>query len=272
MKQSKRIILPNNYFEKNEIQAIKSIIGNDIKIISYNKADEILHNNNCVVDVEYDCLDFSPFDIYFVDEVKKLNVNSEKYVAKINNKIVKLKLDSKRSNFYIRISPINFSTTTEETVEINYNGFEVNENNLLCDFCTIFGNKYLTFHGNTVTSNPKFNLRVKPDIKKDNKAFNRFRSINKKDIKTFNHELELSNKIIDKPIVFDFSDMKKEEIIESINNTSKGIFILIHNRSSPYSVIYIPDLNFRISNIQKEYLLDAIFKDIENYEKFYGKS
>ena len=70
--------LPSSYFENNPKEAIKSILGNDAIIISYERVPIILPGNYIWINVKYKCLDIDPFKIFKITETKRISNNQEK--------------------------------------------------------------------------------------------------------------------------------------------------------------------------------------------------
>ena len=69
----------------NPDQQIRAYLGNDVKIIDYFRSDFQTSQQEYIVTVNYKTMDFSPYDIFKVIELKKLSNGSDKFVAKIEN-------------------------------------------------------------------------------------------------------------------------------------------------------------------------------------------
>ena len=115
MEKTKELVVPSYIYYKDPIQAVKSLLGNDVEIISTKVNHIILHNGYISVCVNYKALDFNSFKLYKILETKLLTANTNTYVATkiqdtITNEIITtpVKLGVKGNSFkYIYIIYIN---------------------------------------------------------------------------------------------------------------------------------------------------------------------
>lgn len=164
----KRLIIPSVEFNKDEYSAIRSILGNDVFIKSYTKNDIILSNDQLIIDVEYEQIDFNTFDIYKVSNAKQMNVNSDKYIVEFKHndepiyvKLIKPKLSKPDDSFYIKLysckqeTPLEFEKINPlyDPLTIHYYGLQINDyQDIQHDYCSIFGSDRLSYHGSKLTT------------------------------------------------------------------------------------------------------------------------
>lgn len=164
----KRLIIPSVEFNKDEYSAIRSILGNDVFIKSYTKNDIILSNDQLIIDVEYEQIDFNTFEIYKVSNAKQLNVNSDKYIVEFKHndepiyvKLIKPKLSKPDDSFYIKLysckqeTPLEFEKINPlySPLTIHYYGLQINDyQDIQHDYCSIFGSDRLSYHGSKLTT------------------------------------------------------------------------------------------------------------------------
>ena len=73
--------LPSSVYYADNYAAVRSILGNDVELVSLSPKPLILPDNQVLVDVEYIALDFNSFIIYKVLETKILNNMSSKVIV-----------------------------------------------------------------------------------------------------------------------------------------------------------------------------------------------
>ena len=84
MEKTKELVVPSYIYYKDPIQAVKSLLGNDVEIISTKVNHIILHNGYISVCVNYKALDFNSFKLYKILEIKKPVIP----VLKINRRTI----------------------------------------------------------------------------------------------------------------------------------------------------------------------------------------
>jgi len=94
MLKNKRLKLPYSLFNHKPSTTIKSLLGNNVKIISYSTNDFITDDDCIIVDVTYNSPTLSTFPMYFVKDLKPTTPNSNKYVAKIKDNNVLITIDN----------------------------------------------------------------------------------------------------------------------------------------------------------------------------------
>lgn len=279
----KRIKIPSQEFQKDEYQSIRSILGNDIFIESFNKNEILLPNNYILVDVKYQHIDFNTFDIILVDNPKQLNLNSDKYIVIYQGKYIKLIKPSK-DKFWIKIYANKQEVTNDKDIDIHYYGIEIKKpKDILHSFISIFGINKLSYHGTTINTNLIFfknPLNEDIDPKKECKFLKEFNVVEKNytnsyiDVNSFKIQDPINDLSIvtlkEQPkcsCIIDFNNSSKEELKKYLLNLKKGYIILTQNRN-PTSLIYIKNCNYTLGEKEVDYIILTISLDLENLEKF----
>lgn len=278
----KRIQIPSYEFQKDEFQSIRAIIGNDVYIDSYQKNDIILPNGYLLVDVKYDQIDFNTFDLYLAENVKQLNLNTDKYIVKIENKYVKI-IKPTKDKFYIKLYAAK-PEIQDEQIQINYYGLEIKKpRDILHNFCSIFGVKKLSYHGTVLkTKITKYTNPLKTKISPIDETMN-FKNINVINKDYINSYINMTSfKVCDlinelpvldlksKPTttsIIDFENKTPKELKDYLLSLEKGYIILSDNRN-PTSLIYVYDNDYTLSENQIDYTLLTIGLDLENLQKW----
>lgn len=283
-----QLAIPVAIYQKDEIVSIRAILGNDVEIISHSRNDVILPNDCYLVNVEYDHIDFSPFDLYLIPSVKRLNTNSDKYVAVVEGKFIKLMLDVPKENFWVRIYACK-QEEVQENIQINYYGLEITEmSDVLHSYCSIFGSSLLSYHGTTISHKLNMNEPFSKQLTKkysidtaaETEAFKQLRSVSHDYVNAFydityfrNSDINqlnicgIEDNITADSVIFDISKYSPSELLVKFMNLQTGIFILTNERSSPLSVIYVQNPDYELSKNVVENLITTICLDIENVNK-----
>lgn len=313
-KLQKRLVIPSSEFNKDEYSAIRSVLGNDVFIKSYTKNDIVLPNGQLIIDVEFEQIDFNSFKIYKVSNAKQLNVNSDKYIVEFtheNNpvyvKLIKPKLSKESDGFYIRLYSCKQETPYEseklnqlyDPLTIHYYGLQVLDyTDIQHDFCSIFGNSKLSYHGtqletkldnnfkNVIGKIPKEIINV--DTKKEMKAFTELNTITKdyvsnyyniscfkksdliNEMKVVTPKDENDYKEIQKysNCIVDFRELNRFTLGKLLSNLHFG-FIILTNTRSPTTMIYFNDKDYVLEDKMINYTVLTICLDLENVIEFY---
>lgn len=211
----KEILIPHIIYRHDPIKSIKSKLGNDITIASYTVSDALTPNEEFLVKVVYSAIDFSPFEIYKVINVKRVNTNSDKYIGEVvtNNNDEKtdnetkndankndannepaataepakakkqfVKLNKNVGNCLVKINTLN--NTNDDIVY--YGDIITNIEDVLTNFCSAFDSIKLSYHGTMITTNINKDKPISELLPKnltnydkniDKRAFDEFQSI-----------------------------------------------------------------------------------------------
>lgn len=152
--KEENLTLPSAFYYADPYAAVRSILGNDVSIISLKVLDIILPDECIVVYVKYSSIDFDSFKLYKVLNTKILSQQSNKCVATelqdtitgeiIKDKLVLLRMESHKKEFYITIK---YFQNINSASDIVYYGTEVNPENFKSSFISIFDSRYLSYHG-----------------------------------------------------------------------------------------------------------------------------
>jgi hypothetical protein len=152
----KQFVFPANYYNKNPIEAITSVVGTNAEIISIKRHKLILPNNRVLIDVKYKSIDFDTFTIYLCDNPKLVSIGSN-YMISINNtdirtgekvnipiKIFKPVLSSLNNDLtkcFIKINTLiaDNSQNNERNNILHYYGIQIKDpHDILHDYCSMF--------------------------------------------------------------------------------------------------------------------------------------
>jgi len=182
--------LPSSVYYADTYAAVRSILGNDVEIVSLSPKPLILPDNQVLVDVEYIALDFNSFIIYKVLETKILNnMSSKVIVTKLYDPINKseiselvLSLNGKiNSGDYISLhymSNANYrnkiinEVKNDDSIEnnkkqsqiIKYYYTLVTKSSLLKSYCSVIDTSFLSYHGSTIQHTPLYDEVIKEQI------------------------------------------------------------------------------------------------------------
>lgn len=295
MEKTKELVVPSYIYYKDPIQAVKSLLGNDVEIISTKVNHIILHNGYISVCVNYKALDFNSFKLYKILETKLLTVNTNTYVATkiqdtITNEIITtpVKLGVKGNSFkYIYIIYINTLN------QISYGGVNIkSKHDVFHSYSSLFDSKYLSYHGTSI-----------PKLVKDNEPLNKLLSFKSKnilenDIKSLNNLLTKNNNYSKTVYTLNSSDLKgiKYKSLEELNKefetkskvsglidlsqyslndllklllNKKGNIILSNQRDNPFICYISLDNNYHLltENVLNN-LITVVSYDAFNFKKF----
>ena len=107
----RRLSINSNLFNRSPVAAIKQILGQSAKLVSYKVNSVISWSGDVFVDVEYNTIPIDQFSVYWIkiSEIKHLIPNSEKYVTTIND--CSVKLNNPRLNMFKEYLPIRIKRT-----------------------------------------------------------------------------------------------------------------------------------------------------------------
>lgn len=295
MEKTKELVVPSYIYYKDPIQAVKSLLGNDVEIISTKVNHIILHNGYISVCVNYKALDFNSFKLYKILETKLLTANTNTYVATkiqdtITNEIITtpVKLGVKGNSFkYIYIIYINTLN------QISYGGVNIkSKHDIFHSYSSLFDSKYLSYHGTSI-----------PKLVKDNEPLNKLleyksKNVLENDIKSLNNLLTKNNNYSKTVYTLNNSDLKgiKYKSLEELNKefetkskvsglidlsqyslndllklllNKKGNIILSNQRDNPFMCYISLDNNYHLltENVLNN-LITVVSYDAFNFKKF----
>ena len=147
----KQFVFPANYYNKNPIEAITSVVGTNAEIISINKHKSILPNNRILVDVKYKSIDFDTFTIYLCDNPKLISIGSNFMISdnntdistgeivKVPIKIFKPVVSSLNNDIKKCFIRINTLVENKETKNLHYYGIQIKDpHEIFHDYCSMF--------------------------------------------------------------------------------------------------------------------------------------
>lgn len=295
MEKTKELVIPSYVYYRDPIQAVKSLLGNDVEIVSTKVNHIILHNGYISVCVNYKALDFNSFKLYKVLETKLLTVGTNTYVATkiqdtITNEIITtpVKLGVKGNTFkYIYIIYINTLN------QISYGGINVkSKQNIFHSYSSLFDSKYLSYHGTTIPKlikdseplNKILDYKSKDNLNYDIKSLNNLltknnnysktvynlnnsdlKNIKYKTLEELNKEFEINSKVVG---LINLSSYSLNDIIKLLLN-KKGNIILSNQRENPFMCYISLDNNYHLltENVLNN-LMIVLSYDAYNLKKF----
>ena len=300
LSHSKRLVLPNVYYRKFPNQAIRSVIGDNCRIISHKRTKEVLPNDRIVVLVEYESIDFDSFVIYRIAKPRLTNVGSDfvvsnhVYEAETNEPInVEIKMykpvvtpfNKTIDECYILINTLT-KKGTDTQPDYNYFGVQIRQyTNVLHSYISIFnfGKIIRDANYNRVTQTyipqdiplkkylegintvPKPKIEIKNYLDMTSVATNDINS--RMDSESFkkniNESCVLKNFNVpnkDFGYIIDLSDYTMTEIRKMLTELHSGI-IMLYNKRALGTVYYIPS---DIHIIDVDNVMYVFEKDLKN--------
>ena len=236
---------PSSIYYADPYSAIRSILGNDVEIISFKESNIVLPDGNILVDVEYSTIDFDLFRLYSIEETKIISQQSQKTVAtKLKDTITNEIIDSSNENGKNKIVVIsNVDAKNKKYIFIKYSdraGSSTNLKNLkyygyspstksdvLHSYCSILDNDFLSYHGTLLKHTPDFKDSIIDCNSSDFNFNNEFMALQKLDAKCETNNFTNAN--LDLSTFFQFSDsnLKFSEIkLDDVKNGKSGIINL----------------------------------------------
>lgn len=285
------ILIPHIVYQKNPIKAIKGVLGNDVDILSYTISDAMTTNEEFLIKVVYSAVDFSPFEIYKVENIKKINTNSDKYVGKICQMNAAkdtlthpcyVKLNANVKECYVKINTLGQNNIDDDII---YYGDIINSiQDVMTNFCSAFYTTKLSYHGTNIKVDldfdkvvgdllPKYktNLSESPE---DKKIFDDFQSMshdysrNYFDISylkaAFSSKVYMldQDSLVKRIGIYSFEGLSLNQLKQVLMKTKTGIFFLLSERTNPFYFIYIPS-DFAVNPHMIEHFITVIGKDLE---------
>ena len=286
MSQSVVLKIPNSIYNTNPEKAIMSILGNDIKINSYNSSSFITNNDELYVNVDYSYVDVNPFSIYLIEDLKHCNTVSNYLVCKIQNNFVLITSKPKKLPCYIKIDTIKtkkFQLSADTDIFISYRGIILrNKHDIFNNFTNLIEVPKLSLHGSNLYKSIKkpdvpfnqqfknliklypFNMNSEKDIFKSSDMFN-IPGIDKHiSINNFKH-VDIKN--IPDSVIINCEELSPIDIFQQYVDKT-GIIFISNKRNSPFVFYYIPNEFYKITKTFLKQMLYVLCKDAENLELF----
>lgn len=277
--------LPSSYFENSPKEAIKSILGNDAIVISYERVPIILPNNYIWVNVKYKCLDIDPFKIFKITETKRISNNQSRFVANVNGHYVIVKTDNDGKPFWAKLNNIKeqgykLSSSEDFDYSIYYYANIIRSTaDLFNGYCSIVMNDKLGLHGTKIEAykeldKPLSNLipgiDVKCDTKYEKNLLTDFKAVDNYTIKKYVYidywkSVDMLN--IPDSIVFNASEMTPREIYKKLID-QKAIIICSKKRLNPFTFLVVPNRSCDITKEEIKILLNVLTLDALNYNEY----
>jgi len=168
-KKTIELRFPSSIYYADPYAAIRSILGNDVEIISFNESSIILPDANVLINVEYSSIDFDLFRLYSIEETKTISQQSQKIVATklrdtITNEllpedkiVVILKDNKSTASPKIFINYLDQIGNKNEIKNIKYYGFiPQSKSDVLHSYCSVIDTEFLSYHGTSIKHTPTF--------------------------------------------------------------------------------------------------------------------
>lgn len=242
---------PSTIYYADPYSAIRSILGNDVEIISFKESNIILPDGNILVDVEYSTIDFDLFRLYSIEETKIISQQSQKTVAtKLKdtitneiidssdengkNKIVVISNADAKNKKYIFIKYSDRAGSSTNLKNLKYYGYSPStKSDVLHSYCSILDNDFLSYHGTLLKHTPDFKdslIRNDPQNSKDFNFNNEFMALQRLDAKCETNNFTNAN--LDLSTFLQFADRNPQnskfgEIkLDDVKNGISGIINL----------------------------------------------
>lgn len=252
--QTTTLTIPSHLFIANPEDQIRSYLGNDVEIVDYTRSRFLTNRQEYVVSVTYKHIDFSPFAIYKVVNIKQLSSGSSQFVGLVEN----IKNSSEQFNCVmpkLNVGDlVNVMPMSVPSEKFKYLGIKLDNDNISHSFCSLFGNEILSYRG--------FKIPI-PDIKDFSKVKKGKIDIPvtlSKDNYTYNHfELSYFLKNLN-PEEIEYTKLSPIDLEKELAKRTKGIYIL-----NNFNILYYPNLEYKITPEMIYYLVLTLCYDYENF-------
>lgn len=264
--KTSRILVYDSMFNTKPVQAIKSLLGSNVKIVKYAKSDVIRDDNLCVVDVAYQSIELNPLKIYFVpvSDVKPIAPSSAEHATRIDECNVIVNLQGIDKSMYKKYYPIRVMRMdrVEEKKYYQYYGMIVKSP--LSSICTPLMSKDVInipitdklypsgFDPKESVSNDDTTLHYTFALKK----FPLLSSV--KSIQNVKSLSDCTNKFT--AYIIDWNQLKEQQQLHGI--------IMTQPTRKIFSVLYVPTDMFTINRDEIENITKLLEFDKENYLNF----
>lgn len=264
--QNKRLHILYDDYSINPTKTILSFIGSDAEIIKI-KENSIMSDGYIVIDVEYKVLDLDQTDIYYVKfgDCKKINMKKEHcYIAKIDgiNVCLNIRNQTLNNDSYIPIVVNPVIPTNREQMMYKYYGYSIDSPFHYSNSQMFSFNHELKTLDDCLECNEDKKLFTDDKVKISyaeiigKLPFNaRSSSIEANNIKHINSIDEIGN---DKYYIIDIRKLKAET----------GLISAVKYREHPWDVLYIPIINYKLTERKYNNMLTYMYLDYKRYIKW----
>ena len=268
---SKNFRFNDTIYNSDKEGTIRSVIGNDVKIIEYHESDIII-DNIINVNVKYEMLNFNAFKLYKVEKTKLLKLLSDRYIIDeiidtLTNERIKIKIIV---DFNITDSPkfIYIKYFSSPYPDITLYGKEITINDVFHSWCSIYDAQYLSYHKTKIDHILKDDQQfktllkdnVKIDIEKELKAYEELTAFKNNNYNNTCYDITY---LKGETEIIDVSNQTPNDLRKLINET--GILILSEFRFHPYALIKIKNTEVIITPQTIENLIIVLEYDGYNY-------
>ena len=153
---------PSSIYYADPYAAIRSVLGNDVEIISFKESNVILPDSSILINVEYSAIDFDLFKLYKIEDTKITSNSTQKIVAtKLRDTVTNELLDESKivvisnhsdknkNHDLIFIKYLDRINVFGNNGNIKYYGFAPQiKSDVLHSYCSIVDTEFLSYHGN----------------------------------------------------------------------------------------------------------------------------
>lgn len=241
---------PSSIYYADPYAAIRSVLGNDVEIISFKESNIILPDSSILINVEYSAIDFDLFKLYKVEDTKITSNSTQKIVAtKLRDTITDELLDESKivvlSNYsanskynLIFIKYLDRINLFGSNGNIKYYGFVPQcKSDVLHSYCSIVDTEFLSYHGNKLKfEESKLNsiksstsgLNIQNEIKSIQKLFST--GVETNNFTNSNFDLSVIYNLMNSDLKTEYSPNSMKEIEKEIKlnevSTKSGIINL----------------------------------------------
>lgn len=285
---STNLQIPSSIYYADPYAAVRSVLGNDVELVSVNEQPMYLPDSNVLVNVEYKMLDFDIFRLYKIITSKTLNNISSQTVAtqiqdtRTKDMINTLVIISSSQTSYMFIKCIATVNATMTPMQIKYYGVPVMKPaDVLHSFSSVVDAEFISYHGTQLTHGVEKIPRLTLNSHTETSAFRQLMTLKSNNYTGISHpiiklmstvgqsdldiiKLKDISSTLTKPCILDMSDMTPSQIVDKL--VGKGIIIVSEMRECLWAVVYIPSDDAHITSQCIDKLLILLSNDAFNYD------
>lgn len=285
---STNLQIPSSIYYADPYAAVRSVLGNDVELVSVNEQPMYLPDSNVLVNVEYKMLDFDIFRLYKIITSKTLNNISSQTVAtqiqdtRTKDMINTLVIISSSQTSYMFIKCIATVNATMTPMQIKYYGVPVMKPaDVLHSFSSVVDAEFISYHGTQLTHGMEKIPKLTLNSHTETSAFRQLMTLKSNNYTGISHpiiklmstvgqsdldiiKLKDISSTLTKPCILDMSDMTPSQIVDKL--VGKGIIIVSEMRECLWAVVYIPSDDAHITSQCIDKLLILLSNDAFNYD------